>query len=61
MNFLVIGPLYCWQPIKKWNTDYSRLSDEIDVVIASHPNGIYSNVTTGEFYAQSDEEFFEKF
>jgi len=42
---------------KKGNIEYSRLSDEIDVLIASQPNGIYSNGTAGEFYAQSEEEF----
>ena len=37
--------------------DYHRLSEEIDTLIASSPNGIYSNGTAGEFYAQSEEEF----
>ncbi len=37
--------------------DYSRLADEIDILIASRPNGIYSNGTAGEFYAQSEDEF----
>lgn len=37
--------------------DYERLSDEIDVLIASAPNGIYSNGTSGEFYSQDREEF----
>lgn len=39
--------------------DYKRLSDEIDALIASSPNGIYSNGTAGEFYAQSEKEFME--
>lgn len=37
--------------------DMSRLSDEIDVLTDSHPNGIYSNGTAGEFYSQSADEF----
>lgn len=37
--------------------DFSRMADEIDVLIASHPDGIYSNGTAGEFYSQSREEF----
>lgn len=37
--------------------DYFKLSDEIDVLIASNPNGIYSNGTAGEFYTQTEEEF----
>ncbi len=37
--------------------DYSRLSDEIDTLISSHPNGIYSNGTACEFYSQNHEEF----
>lgn len=36
---------------------YSRLADEIDVLIASNPNGIYSNGTAGEFYSQTEDEF----
>ncbi|WP_423127769.1 dihydrodipicolinate synthase family protein [Gaoshiqia sp. Z1-71] len=39
------------------NIDFSRLADEIDVLIASRPNGIYSNGTAGEFYAQTEDEF----
>ncbi len=42
---------------KDGNIDYGRLSDEIDVLIASRPNGIYSNGTAGEFYTLSEEEF----
>lgn len=37
--------------------DYLRLADEIDVLIDSSPNGIYSNGTAGEFYSQSMDEF----
>lgn len=39
------------------NIDYSKLADEIDVLIASKPNGIYSNGTAGEFYSQTEDEF----
>lgn len=38
--------------------DYGRLSDEIDTLIAAGSSGIYSNGTAGEFYAQSQEEYF---
>ncbi|WP_372935554.1 dihydrodipicolinate synthase family protein [Mariniphaga sediminis] len=37
--------------------DYSRLRDEIDILISSKPNGIYSNGTAGEFYTQTEDEF----
>jgi len=37
--------------------DYSRLADEIDVLIAAEPNGIYSCGTAGEFYSLSETEF----
>lgn len=37
--------------------NYSKLSDEIDVLVASRPNGIYSNGTAGEFYSQTEDEF----
>ena len=37
--------------------DLARLSDEMDVLIASSPDGIYSNGTACEFYSQSMEEF----
>ena len=33
------------------------MADEIDVLIASRPSGIYSNGTAGEFYAQTEDEF----
>jgi 4-hydroxy-tetrahydrodipicolinate synthase len=37
--------------------DFVRLSDEIDILVAAGVNGIYSNGTAGEFYAQTEEEF----
>jgi dihydrodipicolinate synthase/N-acetylneuraminate lyase len=37
--------------------DRKKQADEIDILIASQPNGIYSNGTAGEFYAQTEEEF----
>lgn len=37
--------------------DYSRMNDEIDVLIASSPDGIYSNGTAGEFYTLTEDEF----
>jgi 4-hydroxy-tetrahydrodipicolinate synthase len=37
--------------------DFGRLADEIDFLIACHPDGIYSNGTAGEFYAQTEDEF----
>lgn len=37
--------------------NYSKLDHEIDVLISSNPNGIYSNGTAGEFYTQTEEEF----
>lgn len=39
------------------SVNYSKLADEVDVLIASKPNGIYSNGTAGEFYSLSEEEF----
>lgn len=39
------------------NIDYYKLTDEIDVLIASQSIGIYSNGTAGEFYAQTEDEF----
>ena len=42
---------------KDGNIDYGRLADEIDILTASYPNGIYSNGTAGEFYTLSEEEF----
>ena len=33
------------------------MGDEIDILIASSPCGIYSNGTAGEFYTQNEEEF----
>jgi 4-hydroxy-tetrahydrodipicolinate synthase len=37
--------------------DFYKLKDEIDILIESNPNGIYSNGTAGEFYAQTEDEF----
>lgn len=42
---------------KQGKIDFSRQSDEIDILIASKPNGIYSNGTAGEFYSQNRDEF----
>ncbi|QGY44257.1 dihydrodipicolinate synthase family protein [Maribellus comscasis] len=42
---------------KNGDINYSKLNDEIDVLILSNPNGIYSNGTAGEFYSQTEEEF----
>jgi hypothetical protein len=39
------------------NIDFSKLADEMDVLVSSRPNGIYSNGTAGEFYAQTEDEF----
>ena len=43
--------------IKNGEIDYIRMGDEIDILIASSPCGIYSNGTAGEFYTQNEEEF----
>jgi dihydrodipicolinate synthase/N-acetylneuraminate lyase len=37
--------------------DYARLSDEIEYLVASGVDGIYSNGTAGEFHNQSEAEF----
>jgi len=37
--------------------DFSRLTDQIDVLLGSGVQGIYSNGTAGEFYSQTEEEF----
>ena len=37
--------------------DYELLKDEIDILIESKVNGIYSNGTAGEFYNQTESEF----
>lgn len=42
---------------KQGKIDYSRMNDEIDLLIASSPNGIYSNGTAGEFYSLTEDEF----
>lgn len=39
--------------------DFQCLGEEIDTLIASSPNGIYSNGTAGEFYSQTEEEFYK--
>ena len=44
---------------KNGNIDFSKLNDEIDVLIDSKPNGIYSNGTAGEFYSQTEDEFIQ--
>ena len=45
---------------KNGEIDYKRMGDEIDILIASSPCGIYSNGTAGEFYTQNEEEFIKK-
>lgn len=40
------------------NLNIHALEEEIDVLISSSPCGIYSNGTAGEFYAQTEKEFF---
>jgi len=42
---------------QKGTIDYTRMSDEIDALVSSAPNGIYSNGTAGEFYTQTEDEF----
>jgi dihydrodipicolinate synthase/N-acetylneuraminate lyase len=37
--------------------EFSKLSDEIDYLTGAGVDGIYSNGTAGEFYAQSEAEF----
>src|SRR4051812_29615963 len=37
--------------------DFVRLADEIDYLIATGVDGIYSNGTAGEFYNQTEAEF----
>ena len=39
------------------NLDFDRLEEEVDVLIDSKPNGIYSNGTACEFYSQTMDEF----
>jgi 4-hydroxy-tetrahydrodipicolinate synthase len=39
--------------------DFSRLRAEIDLIIASGADGVYSNGTAGEFHNQSEAEFDE--
>lgn len=42
---------------KDGTIDFKRLADELDVLISSRPNGIYSNGTAGEFHTQNEFEF----
>ena len=42
---------------KDGKMDWARLEDEIDVLTASEPCGIYSNGTACEFYSQDRDEF----
>ena len=37
--------------------DYAKLEEEIRVLVTAGVNGIYTNGTAGEFYAQTEEEF----
>ena len=37
--------------------DFVRLGDEVDAIIRARVNGIYTNGTAGEFYAQTEAEF----
>jgi dihydrodipicolinate synthase/N-acetylneuraminate lyase len=37
--------------------DFARLADEIDAIVTAKVNGVYSNGTAGEFYAQTEDEF----
>ena len=63
MNSLKANEIFgCWATLllttdKNGNIDSYKLRDEVDVLIASSPNGIYSNGTAGEFYAQTEDEF----
>ncbi|OHD82275.1 MAG: dihydrodipicolinate synthase family protein [Spirochaetes bacterium RIFOXYC1_FULL_54_7] len=47
--------------LSAWNADgspdYGRIGHEIDVLIETGVDGIYSNGTAGEFHAQTEEEF----
>ena len=63
-----MGTLDCRSLIGNWATlmlatgengkiDYVKMEDEIDVLISSSPNGIYSNGTACEFYSQNMDEF----
>lgn len=45
-------------PVNKDNSiDYSRLEEEIQILIKFRLDGIYSNGTAGEFYNQTENEF----
>lgn len=39
------------------NIDYVRLADEVDYLVTTGVNGIYTNGTAGEFYTQTEAEF----
>jgi len=42
---------------KDGTIDFGRMDEELNVLISSAPNGIYSNGTSGEFHTQSEVEF----
>jgi len=44
---------------KNSNVDFAALANQIDILIESRPNGIYSNGTAGEFFTQTEEEFLQ--
>ncbi|GAA5220189.1 dihydrodipicolinate synthase family protein [Membranihabitans marinus] len=47
-------------PINKdQSLDWVALQEEVDILIQSSPNGIYSNGTAGEFYNQTESEYDE--
>ncbi|MGC4235114.1 MAG: dihydrodipicolinate synthase family protein [Niabella sp.] len=39
--------------------DYARLKEEIDLMVLSGVDGIYSNGTAGEFHMQTENEFYK--
>lgn len=63
MNILESNEIYGnWAtpllPIEKDDSiNYRKLAEEIDVLIATGVNGIFSNGTAGEFYNQTEDEF----
>ena len=42
---------------KDGTIDFGRMDEELDVLISSAPDGIYSNGTSGEFHTQNEVEF----
>jgi len=45
-------------PVNQDDTiDFTRLEEEIDVLMAVHPDGIYAHGTAGEFYNLTEREF----